>query len=250
MRQQQKTAEPTSSDVIRLAHQMYERDRAEQLRQSSLVAAAEEVGIPAEYMAKATAQLQTQRANEVPTKARQREKIAFFMLPVALAVGLLLVLCGALVVFSTPVPAPAVAVQAAPPMAVSSTPTQVAPALNVDHQAVAFSYLEKGQWMAAAEEARLGLQLHPEVADLHWMLGKALFQGGDIAGALASAKEAMRLNPNHTAFPLLLGEVLMKQGKKKDAITAWMLVLKLDAGRNQWDARTARQLIEGARLTD
>lgn len=84
--QHQEVQEPDTSEVIRLAQQMYERDRLETERRSSLAAAAEEMGIPAEYLAKAAAQLKTRQVT-VPTQRLSRSKTATI---VALALGVLM----------------------------------------------------------------------------------------------------------------------------------------------------------------
>jgi tetratricopeptide (TPR) repeat protein len=236
MPQHRERTEPDPSEVVRLAMQMYERDRTEQQRRSSLMAAAEEVGIPGEYLAKATAELKARQAHQPtvdPVQVTRRRTIVLLMAAFGLAMGTLML--SFLTYRRSEAPAPAVAIEAPP-------------SVTGDHQGLAFSYLERGQWDAAAAEARRGISVTPNVADLHWILGKALFQKGDNAGALASAREAMRLNPAHTAFPLLLGEVLLKLGRREEAMAAWELVLKLDGGRNQWEARTARVLMERARL--
>src|SRR5687768_1770375 len=87
MLQRQELQEPETSEVVRLAQQMYERDRSEQERQSSLAAAAEEMGIPSEYLEKAAAQL---KARSIPVTQQQslaqRSPVAVF---VALAMGLM-----------------------------------------------------------------------------------------------------------------------------------------------------------------
>jgi tetratricopeptide (TPR) repeat protein len=225
--------EPSESEVISLAQQLLERDRAVQSRQSSLVAAAEEVGIPADYMAQATAQLRAQAAlgQQRPAARPQR------LLPVAAALALVLVMAGFSMATLRQAPAPVVA---PPAQVVAPTPPVSAAGSHMD---AAYVLLERGQWAAAEGEARKGIAETPDVADLHWALGKALFQEKDNAGALAASKEAMRLNPTHPAFPLLAGEVYLKIGDRKAAQKAWESVLALDGGRNSWDARTALNLM-------
>jgi hypothetical protein len=90
MLKHQETSEPETSEVIRLAQQMYERDRTEQARQSSLMAAAEEVGIPSEYLTKATAQLKSRQIGLTPLASLQAErtrKPALLALALALLLG-------------------------------------------------------------------------------------------------------------------------------------------------------------------
>src|SRR5687767_7589769 len=74
--QHQEIEEPPTSEVVRLAQQLYERDRAEQERHSSLAAAAEEMGIPSQYLDKAAAQLKARRSVVAQQPLVQRRPVA------------------------------------------------------------------------------------------------------------------------------------------------------------------------------
>lgn len=117
MLKHQQTIESDTSEVIRLAHQLYERDRSEQEHNSSLIAAAEEMGIPAEYMAKATEMLksgQAQQTVRVPALGTRQRSIALVLAAFGLAIGVLMLVF--LTYVRAEVSAPAVAVQASPTM--------------------------------------------------------------------------------------------------------------------------------------
>lgn len=122
--QHQEVQEPETSEVIRLAQQMYERDRAEQERRTSLAAAAEEIGIPAEYLAKATAQLKA-RSVVAPAQRVQRSKAAVML---AMAIGFFVAIMLSFwltSVRSVPEPFPPVAIEAPRPAVevIPATPT-------------------------------------------------------------------------------------------------------------------------------
>lgn len=135
--QHQETQEPPTSEVVRLAQQMYERDRAEKERQSSLAAAAEEMGIPSEYLTKAAAQL---KARQVPVMQRSLAQRSPVAVMVALVMGLMVaVILGYLLTFAgprapEPMPSPPVMVQPSPPPVMrmpdpsGATPTTPLPA--------------------------------------------------------------------------------------------------------------------------
>jgi hypothetical protein len=116
MLKHQETSEPETSEVIRVAQQMYERDRAEKERQSSLMAAAEEVGIPSEYLTKATAHLKARQIHSTPltsVQAQRARKPALLALALALAVGILLLF--SITYIRSESRSPAVAILESPP---------------------------------------------------------------------------------------------------------------------------------------
>jgi hypothetical protein len=130
MLKHQEITEPDTSEVIRLAHQMYERDQAEQERRSSLMAAAEEVGIPSEYLAKATAQLKLRQAQQpmrVPVQVIQQRRTTFLLTTIGLVTGILMLF--ALSYLGLEARAPVVA----PPTVIQPEPAPVAPSIKGNH---------------------------------------------------------------------------------------------------------------------
>lgn len=121
--------------------------------------------------------------------------------------------------------------------------------ISGNHLLLAHIYMQKGEWVNAEIQSKLGIEVAPKVPDMHWALGKARLQLGNAQEALTSAREARRLNAEHPAFPLLEGEALQKLGKTSEAIAAWEAVLKIDAGRDGQEAKWARDLIAKARET-
>ena len=123
--QHQETQEPPTSEVVRLAQQMYERDRAEQERQSSLAAAAEEMGIPSEYLTKAAAQLKARQI--VAPTAQTRRKALPLIMAAALAMAFALMLVTLLYLSRAEVPSPPTAVEPPPPIELPLTPSAAPP---------------------------------------------------------------------------------------------------------------------------
>ena len=81
------------------------------------------------------------------------------------------------------------------------TAKKVQPAL-VDHHIVAADLaLDKNDFGLAAREAREGLKRHPENAELHFRLARALWQSDNVTAA-AALEKTLKLNSNH--FPALL----------------------------------------------
>ena len=86
------TEGPSTSEVVHLAQQMYERDRSEQEREKNLADAAEEIGIPPEYLAKATAQLNARRSDVThQALALQTQRRPLLALAIALMVAMILI---------------------------------------------------------------------------------------------------------------------------------------------------------------
>jgi hypothetical protein len=129
--QHQEVQEPETSEVIHLAQQMYERDRAENERRTSLAAAAEEIGIPAEYLAKATAQLKAKQ--RVSTQQQTKRSPVAMLIAAAIAMFIAIVLSYFLTVVreapQAPVmesPSPVTRPLDAPPERIAPPPTQPA----------------------------------------------------------------------------------------------------------------------------
>lgn len=77
---------------------------------------------------------------------------------------------------------------------------------------------QRGQLEAAAAAFRQVLAREPKRAEAHFGLGLVLFKQGKEAEALASLKEAVRQNPQHTVFVYRLGQVQLEMGRIDEGI--------------------------------
>lgn len=77
--------------------------------------------------------------------------------------------------------------------------------------------LEEGGVAQAIDLARKAIAKEPKEALFHGLLGKAKFQNGDLAGALASINEALRLNGEYYEFHLVRGLIMQSKGDKASA---------------------------------
>jgi hypothetical protein len=86
-------------EVVRIASEMYDREHAQKQERASTVAAAEELGLPQEYLERAAKELQEKRIAEARLKREKRQRI---IIGSVVAAG---VLGGAALIFR-PAPAP------------------------------------------------------------------------------------------------------------------------------------------------
>lgn len=83
--------------------------------------------------------------------------------------------------------------------------------------ALAVLYDRSGMTDAASREYQVALQESPDVADLHCDYGYFLYSTGQSAGAEASLREALRLQPGHAQATINLGLVVGDQGRYDEA---------------------------------
>ncbi|MBS1188692.1 MAG: system TPR-repeat lipoprotein [Rhodocyclaceae bacterium] len=84
--------------------------------------------------------------------------------------------------------------------------------------ASARDYLARKDSRAAIIQAKNALQKRPDLPEARFLLGKALLESGDAAGAELEARKALELKyPGDQAVPLL-AETLMAQGKAAEVI--------------------------------
>ena len=74
---------------------------------------------------------------------------------------------------------------------------------------------QSGDFDAAAREMQAALAISPEYAEAHFMLGTALKQKGDLAGAEAALREAIRLSPADPGPYNTLAQVLRAEGRRR-----------------------------------
>ena len=89
--------------------------------------------------------------------------------------------------------------------------------------------LDAGNYRAAADLFRRGLELDPDDPSLRQRLGVALFQLGDVAGARQAFERVVRTAPEHTEGQFSLGVLLADQGRHEEAIEHLSTVLEHDA---------------------
>lgn len=88
--------------------------------------------------------------------------------------------------------------------------------------------LDAGNYRAAADLFRRGLELAPSDPSLRQRLGVALFQLGDVPGATEAFERVVRTAPEHTQAQFSLGVILADQGRHREAIDHLSAVLQHD----------------------
>lgn len=86
--------------------------------------------------------------------------------------------------------------------------------------------------------------IRPESASGHTNLGAALHDKGDLDGAIAEQREAIRLQPDNAGAHTNLGEVLRRKGKLDEAIAAHREALRLEPGIAEVHTNLGRALSE------
>lgn len=115
--------------------------------------------------------------------------------------------------------------------------------------------MEKGDCAGANEAAKSALAAAPDDAKAKWLVketggcarfgreafaaytrGYALYEKGDLAGALAEYRKAAAAEPDFAAAHYWLGRIYMEQGDKKKALEEWKKTLALDPdnSRAKW----------------
>ena len=97
--------------------------------------------------------------------------------------------------------------------------------------------LVEGDKDQALSVLRDGVEISPEVADMHNALGFALVAQHRLDEAILSFREAVRLQPSHPAAGLNLGKALAEQGRPLEAAAAFADVLR-------WHPTNADVLLE------
>jgi Flp pilus assembly protein TadD len=105
--------------------------------------------------------------------------------------------------------------------------------------------LEDGDLDGAIATYRTALRHRPNDADAHSRLGMALARKGDLEGGLAAIREALRLMPGFVEAHYHLGTVLSRKGDREDAIAAFREALRRKpdhvAARNDLGIELARK---------
>ncbi len=93
------------------------------------------------------------------------------------------------------------------------------------HITLGLALAEKGDLDGAIAEYREAIRLDPEYALLHITLGLALEEKGDLDGAIAEYREAIRLDPEYALAHITLGLALAEKGDVAGAIAEFLKVL-------------------------
>ncbi|MCE2540368.1 MAG: tetratricopeptide repeat protein, partial [Acidobacteria bacterium] len=107
--------------------------------------------------------------------------------------------------------------------------------------------LDAGNYRAAADLFRRGLELDPSDPSLRQRLGVALFQLGDASGAMAEFERVVRTAPEHTQARFSLGVLLADQGRDRDAIDHLSAALERDPAYIQARVQLADVLARSGR---
>ena len=107
--------------------------------------------------------------------------------------------------------------------------------------------LDAGNYRAAADLFRRGLELDPDDPSLRHRLGVALFQLSDVAGAVEAFERVVRTTPEHTEAQFSLAVVLADQGRHEEAIGHLSSVLEHDPAYMQARVQLAEALARAGR---
>src|SRR5215813_10214792 len=101
----------------------------------------------------------------------------------------------------------------------------------------------KGDLAGAIAEYRTALRLDPNFVAAHFNLGHALLKNGDVEGAIAEYRTALRLAPNFPAAHYNLGIELQQLGRKAEAREEFTAVQRLvpNTPANQQKIEQVRQ---------
>jgi tetratricopeptide (TPR) repeat protein len=90
--------------------------------------------------------------------------------------------------------------------------------------------LDRGDWKAAAESFRKGIEVAPKEASLHHKLGTALALQGDGRAAVEELERAIALDPSFSKAHYSLGVILASTGQAPSAIQHFQAALKSQPG--------------------
>lgn len=110
--------------------------------------------------------------------------------------------------------------------------------------------LDAGNYRAASDLFRRGLELDPDDPSLRQRLGVALFQLGDLTGAVEAFERVVRTTPEHTEAQFSLGVVRADQGRDREAIDHLSTVLQHDPAYIQARVQLANVLARAGRADE
>jgi len=110
--------------------------------------------------------------------------------------------------------------------------------------------LDAGNWAAAAEHFRKGLELAPNDTSLRHRLGTALYQMGNAAGAAEQFEQVLRIDPSHARAHFSLGALLAESGRYDEAIAQFRSALEHEPGYVPARVQLASAMARSGRAPD
>jgi tetratricopeptide (TPR) repeat protein len=107
--------------------------------------------------------------------------------------------------------------------------------------------LDAGNWAAAADDFKKGLEIKPADPSLRHRLGTALYQLGDVKGALEQFQQVVRTSPEFSKAHFSLGVLMAAGGRHAEAIQEFSNALKYDPGYVQARVQLAGALARSGR---
>ncbi len=114
-----------------------------------------------------------------------------------------------------------------------------------EHWEKAFDYWWEGNVQRAIEEGRLAMEVNPSLARPHWIIGQAYLRADppDREAALREFRELVRKDPRWVEGHSSLAAVLLKQGRKVEAMKSMREALRLKPDRPWEQVHFARHLL-------
>ncbi|MEO8256412.1 MAG: tetratricopeptide repeat protein [Acidobacteriota bacterium] len=110
--------------------------------------------------------------------------------------------------------------------------------------------LDEGQWTAAADYFRKGIELAPTEPSLRHKLGTALAMTGDTAGATQQFEEVTRRWPTFAKAQYSLGVILAANGRHRDAIDHFAAAVRSEPAYVEPQLQWAEALRNSARFEE
>src|SRR5262249_25245178 len=110
--------------------------------------------------------------------------------------------------------------------------------------------LDAGNWAAAADDFRKGLELKPSDPSLRHRLGTALYQMGNVSGAMEQFEQVIRTSPEFAKAHFSLGVLMEAGGKHAEAIEDFSNAIKYDPGYLQARLQLAGALARSGRAEE
>jgi Flp pilus assembly protein TadD len=110
------------------------------------------------------------------------------------------------------------------------------------------AYASLGKWFGehheldcAAQAFQSGLRLHPDSAQLAYLLGLSLFTAGKMQESVAPLQQSVQLYPQEIKSHLLLAAAFNKLGRDSEALPEWETAFKIDS--------TSKEALDGLAKT-
>jgi tetratricopeptide (TPR) repeat protein len=108
------------------------------------------------------------------------------------------------------------------------------------HFVLAVALRQQGDRAGAIASYRRGLELDPSDTRGHYNLGNLLLAQKDLAGAADCYRRAVALDPNHAEAHCNLGHALRDQGEFRAALAAFRTGHELGSQRKEWNYPSAQ----------